>query len=156
MKHLLICGLAVILAFGQSVPAQNAKAKQARKPRVEQYDTAVPQPTLSAVRYGKHERHILDFWQAESTRPTPVAFVIHGGGWQNGAKERLQRFADAPRLLKAGISVVAINYRYVKQAEELEIKPPVKAPLHDAARAFALYVSAFWLSAWARGSGAAP
>jgi acetyl esterase/lipase len=36
-------------------------------------------------------------------------------------------------LLKAGISVVAINYRLMQHAEGVE--PPVKAPLHDAARA---------------------
>ena len=135
MKQLLISSLALAVGFGQPATAQNAKAKKARKPRVEKYDRAVPKPTLSGVRYGDHERHILDFWKAESDKPTPVAFVIHGGGWQGGSKERLQRFADAPRLLKAGISVVAINYRYVKQAVALDIKPPVKAPLHDAARA---------------------
>ena len=78
---------------------------------------------------------MLDFWKAESDAPTPLAFVIHGGGWQGGEKERLHRFAAASELLKAGISVVAINYRYVKQAEAEGIKPPVKAPLHDAARA---------------------
>jgi acetyl esterase/lipase len=36
-------------------------------------------------------------------------------------------------FLKAGISVVSINYRYISQAQEVE--PPVKAPLHDAALA---------------------
>jgi acetyl esterase/lipase len=36
-------------------------------------------------------------------------------------------------LLKAGISVVAINYRLIKRTTDVE--PPVKAPLHDAARA---------------------
>ena len=69
--------------------------------------------------------------RAESDSPTPVAFVIHGGGWKGGSKERLDRFADPNALLEAGISVVAINYRYVTRTE----KPPVKAPLHDAARA---------------------
>ena len=77
----------------------------------------------------------LDFWKADSPKPTPLAFVIHGGGWQGGSKERLHRFADPTALLEAGISVVALNYRYVKQAVEAGIEPPVKAPLHDAARA---------------------
>ena len=95
------------------------------------YGSNVPKPTLSEIVYGKHERNILDFWKAESDEPTPVAFVIHGGGWKGGSKERLDRFADPNALLKAGISVVAINYRYVTSTE----KPPVKAPLHDAARA---------------------
>ncbi len=95
------------------------------------YGSAVPKPTMSEIVYGKHDRNVLDFWKAESEEPTPVAFVIHGGGWKGGSKERLDRFADPNALLKAGISVVAINYRYVTNTE----KPPVKAPLHDATRA---------------------
>ena len=49
--------------------------------------------------------------------PTPLAFVIHGGGWQGGEKERLHRFVNVNALLAEGISVAAINYRFVKQAE---------------------------------------
>ena len=130
----LICGhIAIALpAFAQDTTPKKAP-KRAKK--VESYGPTVPKPTFSDVRYGIHERHILDFWKAESETPTPVAFVIHGGGWQGGSKERLQRFADAAALLEAGISVAACNYRYVKQAVEEGIEPPVKAPLHDAARA---------------------
>ena len=99
----------------------------------EQYAASVPNPTLSELAYGDHDRQVLDFWKAPSDKPTPLVFVIHGGGWMGGSKERLNRFVDAPALLKKGISVVAINYRYIRNAQEL--KPPVKAPLHDAARA---------------------
>lgn len=99
------------------------------------YAATVPKPTLAAVRYGPHERHVLDFWKAESAGPAPLAFVIHGGGWSGGEKERVDRFVDVAALLKAGVSVVAINYRFIKQAEAEGISPPVKAPLHDAARA---------------------
>ena len=99
----------------------------------EQYPASVPKPTLSEVAYGGHERQVLDFWKAASDQPTPLVFVIHGGGWRNGSKERLARFVDAAALLKEGISVVAINYRYTKNNSELQ--PPVKAPLYDAARA---------------------
>ena len=88
---------------------------------------------MTNIRYGKNERHVLDFWKAESDTPTPLVFVIHGGGWKEGSKERLHKFVDTPALLKAGISVVAINYRLMRHAEGVE--PPVKAPLHDAARA---------------------
>ncbi|MFT5129480.1 MAG: acetyl esterase/lipase [Rhodothermales bacterium] len=112
-----------------------ASLAQNKKKPVERYDASVPKPTLSNVRYGSHERQILDFWQAESDTPTPLAFIIHGGGWQGGSKERAQRFADVAALLKAGISVAAPNYRYVAQAAADGVKPPVKAPLHDAARA---------------------
>jgi len=114
-----------LFAFGLLIGVTHAQKKDSG------YPTEVPKPMFSKVSYGKHERNVLDFWQAKSKNPTPVAFVIHGGGWKGGSKERLPRFADPNALLKAGISVVAINYRYVTNTEE----PPVKAPLHDAARA---------------------
>lgn len=125
------CFVSVLYA---TVSAQAQDAAQPKdKASAPKYADSVPQPTLSGIRYGDHERHILDFWKAPSDTPTPLVFVIHGGGWRNGSKERISRFVDAAALLKEGISVVAINYRLMKHAEGLE--PPVKAPLHDAARA---------------------
>jgi acetyl esterase/lipase len=94
-----------------------------------------PTPTLAEVRYGAHERQVLDFWRANSSRPTPLLFFIHGGGWQGGDKSRVASLVKVEELLAAGISVVSINYRYVAQAHAAGIKPPVQAPLHDAARA---------------------
>ena len=117
--------------LGMALSAGVALGAPAKKKEV--YAPSVPKPTLSEVRYGDHERHVMDVWKAKSDEPTPLVFVIHGGGWQGGSKERVDRFADVPALLEAGISVVAINYRYIKQAGET--MPPVKAPLHDAARA---------------------
>jgi len=128
MKHLL--SICMIVVFSLSPAAFAQKKKPAGPP---QYDKSVPKPTYSEVKYGDHERHVLDFWKADSDKPTPVAFVIHGGGWSGGEKERLNRFADPNALLKAGISVVAINYRLMKHSQD--VVPPVKAPLHDAARA---------------------
>jgi acetyl esterase/lipase len=119
--------------FAQKSSATKSKKQPAGT--VERYDSSVPKPTVAGARYGSHERHVIDFWQAESSTPTPLVFVIHGGGWMGGSKERVQRFADVAALLKAGISVTALNYRYVRQGVEVGIKPPVKAPLHDAARA---------------------
>jgi len=85
---------------------------------------------LIGVEYGKHPRQVLDFYQAHSEKPTPVVFYIHGGGWQGGDKK-----TNPKQFLDKGISVVAINYRYVKNAVEDKVEPPVKAPLEDAARA---------------------
>jgi len=101
--------------------------------KAEGYEGDVPVPTQSNVPYGEHERNVLDFWQAASDEPTPLVFVIHGGGWNGGSKERASRFADVDKLLQAGISVVAINYRLIPESQD--VVPPVKAPLHDAARA---------------------
>lgn len=120
-----ICYTFCTVSFPVTILAQGAPA----------YDTSVPVPSLSAIRYGEHERHILDFWKAESDSPTPLVFVIHGGGWNGGEKERLHRFAKVRQLLDAGISVVAINYRLMKHANAEGVIPPVKAPMYDAARA---------------------
>lgn len=89
-------------------------------------------PTESNVVYGPHERQVLDFYQAKSEGPTPVLFFIHGGGWVSGDKKDP---GSLSQCLAAGISVVSINYRYSWQAQIDGIMPPVKAPLHDAARA---------------------
>jgi acetyl esterase/lipase len=85
---------------------------------------------LLNVPYGKHPRQVLDFYQARSDKPTPVVFHIHGGGWQGGDKKM-----NPKAFLDKGISVVSINYRYVKNGVEEKVMPPVKAPLEDAARA---------------------
>jgi hypothetical protein len=90
-------------------------------------------PTHGNVSYGKHERNVLDFWQAKSDKPTPVVICIHGGGWINGDKSSY--YGRVKTFLDAGISVVSINYRLMKQANEEKVVPPVKAPLEDAARA---------------------
>ncbi len=92
---------------------------------------AADQPQkLIGVPYGKHPRQVLDFFPAKSDKPTPVVFYIHGGGWQGGDKKMVPN-----AFLAKGISVVSINYRYVKHGEEDKVEPPVKAPLEDAARA---------------------
>ncbi len=109
MKRVL--SLAVLLVVGLSGRAEEPK-------------------TLLNVPYGKHPRQVLDFYQAKSDKPTPVVFYIHGGGWQAGDKK-----TNPKPFLDKGISVVAINYRYVKQGVEEKVVPPVKAPLEDAARA---------------------
>ncbi len=89
-------------------------------------------PTFADVSYGPHARQRLDFYQAKADKPTPVVFFIHGGGWLNGDKGG---FNNEVPYLKAGISVVAINYRLLPNAEADGLVPPVQGPLRDAARA---------------------
>lgn len=94
-----------------------------------------PRPTVADFVYGNDsERQRFDFWQAESDSPTPVVLLIHGGGWRNGDKTS---YGNNPirKYLQEGISVAAINYRFIAQAMEQGVEPPVKAPLLDAARA---------------------
>jgi acetyl esterase/lipase len=119
----------------KTVPAPD-QSKTNRTPKTATppvYPASLPKPTFCEVRYGPHERNVLDFWKADSDQPTPLAFVIHGGAWKSGTKERVSSAVDVSALLKAGISVVAINYRYTTQAAG--ITPPVKAPMEDCARA---------------------
>ena len=134
MKPILFTLLLCLLSPAFSA-ADAPKAKAPAKKKAAPANPAVVKPTLANVPYGVHERHILDFWKAESATPTPLAFVIHGGGWQGGEKERVNKFVSVEDLLAQGISVVAINYRLMKHAVEDQVMPPVKAPLHDAARA---------------------
>jgi len=95
-----------------------------------------PKPTRPAtaanVAYGTHERQVLDFYKAESAKPTPLLLFIHGGGWVSGDKANP---GELERCLAAGISVVSINYRYSWQAHLAGVMPPVQWPLEDAVRA---------------------
>jgi acetyl esterase/lipase len=86
-----------------------------------------PKPDLADVKYGPHERNVLDLWKAKSDHPTPLVVFIHGGGFHAGSK------ADVPpplidALLAKGISVMSVNYR---------LSPGVAFPAHymDCARA---------------------
>jgi acetyl esterase/lipase len=124
----------LFLGLALTTAAADAPKAPAKAPAAKKKSEPVPQPppTAANVAYGTHERQVLDFWQAESDKPTPLLFYIHGGGWMGGDKNRT---GGIENYLKEGISVVAINYRYVSQALAAGIKPPVKAPLEDAARA---------------------
>jgi acetyl esterase/lipase len=88
---------------------------------------AKPTPDLANVSYGPHERNVLDLWQAKSAMPTPLVVFIHGGGFRAGSKEGISP-ALLAGCLKAGTSVMAINYR---------LSPEVAFPAHymDCARA---------------------
>ncbi len=132
-RRCFLCMFMLVALSGQVSWAQDSKAenKETPKPAVKAPPKNVMPPTQADVSYGNHERQVIDFYQAKSDTPTPLVFYIHGGGWVNGSKTGF----NVKPFLDAGISVAAINYRYVKNGVEEGVKPPVKAPLHDAARA---------------------
>ena len=114
--------------------AADQPAKPAAKPAAKQPAKAAPAkpavtPTMADVAYGPHPKQVIDFYKAESKTPTPLVFYIHGGGWRGGSKNSM----SPQTYLDAGISVVSVEYRFVQEAGD--VTPPVKAPLHDAARA---------------------
>ena len=139
----LIIGLALAVFVGPvgRSQAQGVADERKAKPKADQA-TAKPKakaapkysvpPTFSNVPYGKHERQVLDFFKADTREPAPLVVHIHGGGWVNGDKVGV---GDLKKLLDSGISVASINYRFTTQAQAAGIKPPVKWPLEDAARA---------------------
>jgi len=83
--------------------------------------------TYEDVRYGQHERNVLDFWRAKSNKPTPVLIYFHGGGFVAGDKDKFRDNKMLEYCLQNGISVVSANYRYVTQL-------PFPAPFEDGAR----------------------
>jgi acetyl esterase/lipase len=120
-RTILIAVLCIVPTFALAKPAK--KKADALKPTVADYP------------YGEDsERQRFDFFQAESDKPTPLVLFIHGGGWRGGDKT-LYGDKEIQPFLDAGISVARINYRFILQAMEQHVEPPVKAPLHDAARA---------------------
>ena len=87
-------------------------------------------PTHADVKYGPHDRNVLDLWLADSEEPTPLLICIHGGGFSGGDKRGFREDDLIEPMLEAGISVAAINYRLTEGG-----KNPHPIPMHDGARA---------------------
>ncbi|MBS0208303.1 MAG: alpha/beta hydrolase [Planctomycetes bacterium] len=122
MTHRISMSLVLIAALLCASPA-SAQTKASAK----RADAA--KPTFANVPYGPAERNVLDFWQAPSDMPTPLIVYIHGGGFVAGDKSSI-----APGMVQAatrgGISIAAINYRFVNGKEVI-----FPAPQLDGARA---------------------
>lgn len=85
------------------------------------------EPTHLDVRYGPHQRNVIDLYLATSDQPTPLVLYIHGGGFRGGDKRSLNP-GQGQAYLDAGYSVAAINYRLTDTA-------PAPAAYLDCARA---------------------
>ncbi len=120
----------ILAALALSAVTLFAADAQKQKPAEPQW----PKPTMADVAYGEHPKQVLHFWKAESDKPTPLLFFIHGGAWQSGDRSSgLTNMLEG--FLVNGISVVSIEYRFIREAATDGEIPPVKGPLHDAARA---------------------
>lgn len=113
MKSLFVCLLSLVIGSSSLLAADPPKQLA---------------PTHAEVKYGPHERNVLDLWQAKGDGPRPLLVYIHGGGWTSGDKKQSDTSKSIQPFLDKGISCAAINYRLSGQA----ILP---APVHDAARA---------------------
>lgn len=130
--------LALMMCLAECALAAEVDPKPAAKAAAESPKAGPPkaaprktEPTEANVPYGKHPKQVVDFYQAESKVPTPVLVNIHGGGWSGGSKMSV----GPDTYLRAGISVVSVEYRLLKEATTDGLVPPVKGPLGDAARA---------------------
>jgi hypothetical protein len=94
----------------------------------------LPPPTHADVRYGTHERNVLDLWLAPSDRPTPLVVHIHGGGFVGGDKNKISPDL-INQMLAEGISVASINYRLTTKGLLAEGPHQYPVPMHDGARA---------------------
>jgi acetyl esterase len=95
------------------------------------FEPIKPQPDLVNVRYGPHDRNVLDLWKAQpKSGPaalTPLVIFFHGGGFRSGDKSSIPAWLLS-KCLNEGISVASANYR-------LSSTSPFPAPMRDGARA---------------------
>jgi acetyl esterase len=114
------------LIVAQSFAATPSATPAAKAPNVVRPAPA-GRPDMVDLRYGPHERNVVDLWKAQASHPTPLVLYIHGGGFRRGDK------ATIPATLVNGlrsraISVASMNYRFSEHA----LYP---AAMLDAARA---------------------
>jgi acetyl esterase/lipase len=81
------------------------------------------QPAHLDLRYGLRQRNRVDFFKAAESAPTLL--FIHGGYWQNRAKEVFAMFAEGP--MAHGINVALIGYTLAPDATLDEIVTEIHA-----------------------------
>jgi acetyl esterase/lipase len=111
-----------VLTLAEAVRFRDARRGGEKKP--------VVAPTHANLRYGPHERNVLDLWLAAGTDPKPLVICIHGGGFRGGDKSKFASDASLSKYLEHGVSVAAINYRLISPG-----KNAFPASMHDGARA---------------------
>jgi len=68
-------------------------------------------PTFADVKYGAHEREVVNFWQSDSERPLGILLDIHGGGWMGGDKKEVMELQQ----LNPGYHFASISYPLVNE-----------------------------------------
>lgn len=97
---------------------------------------SAPSATLENVAYGTHHKQKFDVWLPKNaTSKTPAVIYFHGGGWTGGSIVDRIIGAQIPTLLSRGVAVICADYRFIQDARDEDIFPPVSAPLADAVAA---------------------
>ena len=106
MRKSVASAFAVLLVLA-AVQAEGRPRRQRRSP-------ARPKPTRADVAYGKHERNKLDFWQAKSSKPTPLLVFFHGGGFRRGDKSTIHYKIPVNEYLSKSVSCASVNYPFLQ------------------------------------------
>ena len=114
---------AAIVATVVTAILTTAADAQQQRPKRRPLERRV-QPTHADVAYGEHPQQKIDIYLAKSDKPTPLVLFIHGGGFRGGSKQGV----NAKPFLDAGISLAAIEYRFVQHKR-------LPAAHHDCRRA---------------------
>ncbi len=102
------------------------------------------------LRYGSDERNRLDFFAAR--RDGPVLAFIHGGYWQNRAKELFAFVAEGP--LAWGINVALLGYTLAPQKRLDGIVAEIRAALgwlHESIPMLGGNAQQLFVSGWSAG-----
>ena len=129
----LTLGVASLLAADApaKAPAKAGTVVKVVDPEFRKYP--LPIEPDENVSYGSHRMQRIYFWRAKSDKPTPLLFYIHGGGWTGGDRSVVRSMLKP--ALDAGISVVSVEYRNIRDSMNDGLVPPVKGPMVDCARA---------------------
>jgi len=92
---LLFVFLFALAAFAQQPPAPQLP------------EGTVVHRDLAYVTKNAHERQVLDLYLPAEGDNLPLIIWIHGGGWQNGSKDR----PTGLQFLRDGYAIASINYR---------------------------------------------
>ncbi len=78
------------------------------------------------IKFARHDGAALlgDLYAPKGKGPHPVMVAVHGGGWQQGARESYRYWG--PYLAERGIALFAASYRLAKAGE-----PSYPAAIYD-------------------------
>ena len=80
------------------------------------------------IRYGDHERQVLDVYSPPGAKNRPVVFWIHGGGWQAGDKNDVQRKPQV--FVDKGFVFVSTTYRLLPNVDMATIVGDIAKSIH--------------------------
>ncbi len=112
LKRSIAIAIFAVISFVSGYAQTPEPAKPAASPSPQ---AALPKPDIADGKYGEFAANTFDLWKARSTKPTPLVVYIHGGGLAKGDKSGISA-NQLNEMLKAGLTVMAINYRLTGEA----------------------------------------